>query len=59
MAGPEALELGCEGASRDPQTLERELIRDGSLDGIDREFIMRRGGVWEELQETWTWPVEL
>jgi len=51
MAGPEALELGCEGASRDLQTLERELIRDGSLDGIDREFIMRRGDVWEELQE--------
>lgn len=51
MAGPEALELGCEGASRDLQTLERELIHDGSLDGLDREFIMRRGGVWEELQE--------
>ena len=51
MAGPEALELGCEGASRDLQTLERELVHDGSLDGLDREFIMRRGGVWEELQE--------
>ena len=51
MAGPEALERGCEGASRDLQTLERELVYEGSLDGIDREFIMRRGGVWEELQE--------
>ena len=51
MAGPEALELGCEGASRDLQTLERELVHDGSLDGVDPEFIMRRGGVWEELQE--------
>ena len=51
MAGPEALELGCEGASRELQTLERELVHDGSLDGVDREFIMHRGGVWEELQE--------
>jgi len=51
MAGPEGLELGCEGASQNLQTLERELIHDGSLDGLDREFIMRRGGVWEELQE--------
>jgi nucleotide-binding universal stress UspA family protein len=51
MAGPEALELSCEGASRDLQTLERELVHDGSLDSLDRQFIMRRGGVWEELQE--------
>lgn len=51
MAGPEALELGCEGASRDLQTLEHELVHDGSLDGLDREFIMCRGGVREELQE--------
>jgi nucleotide-binding universal stress UspA family protein len=51
MAGPEALEPGCEGGSRDLQTFERESVHDGSLDGVDREFIMRRGGVWEELQE--------
>ena len=51
MAGAGALEFGCEGASRDLQTLERELVHDGSLDGLDREFIMRRGGIWEELQE--------
>ena len=27
------------------------MIRDGLLDGLEREFIMRRGGIWEEIQE--------
>ena len=45
------MELGCEGASRELQKLERELVHDGSLDGLNREFIMRRGGIWAELQE--------
>ena len=50
MAGPEALELGCEGASQDLQQLLRDLLRDGLLDGLDHEFTIRRGLVWEELQ---------
>jgi nucleotide-binding universal stress UspA family protein len=50
MAGPEALELACEGASEEMQQLERDLIRDGSLDGLHREFIVQQGRVWAELE---------
>jgi nucleotide-binding universal stress UspA family protein len=50
MAGPEALQLGCEGASQDMQQLQRDLLHDGSLNGLDHEFIIRHGSVWEELQ---------
>jgi nucleotide-binding universal stress UspA family protein len=50
MAGPEALELGCQGACRDVQQLQSDLRRDGSLDGLDHEFIVQRGCVWDELQ---------
>ncbi len=50
MAGPEAFQLGCEGASQDMQQLQRDLLHDGSLDGLDHEFIIRHGSVWEELQ---------
>jgi nucleotide-binding universal stress UspA family protein len=50
MAGAEALQLGCEGASQDMQQLLRDLLRDGSLNGLDHEFIIRHGSVWEELQ---------
>ena len=50
MAGAEALQLGCEGASQDMQQLLRDLLHDGSLDGLDHEFIIRHGSVWEELQ---------
>jgi len=50
MAGPGALELACEGASRELQQLQRALLRDGSFEGLDREFIIHYGTVWEELQ---------
>jgi nucleotide-binding universal stress UspA family protein len=50
MAGPEALQLGFEGASQDMQQLLRDLLHDGSLNGLDHEFIIRHGSVWEELQ---------
>ena len=50
MAGPEALQLGCDGASQDMQQLQRDLLHDGSLNGLDHEFIIRQGIVWEELQ---------
>src|SRR5208337_3993582 len=45
VAGPEALQLGCERASQDMQQLQRDLLHDGSLNGLDHEFIMRRGRV--------------
>jgi nucleotide-binding universal stress UspA family protein len=50
MAGPEALQLACEGASRDLQQLQRDMLRDSSLQGLNREFIIRSGSVWDELQ---------
>ena len=50
MAGPEALELGCEGARKDAQELQRDLIAKGLLDGLDHEVVVRQGGIWEELQ---------
>ncbi len=50
MAGPEALQLGCEGASRDMQQLKRDLLHDRSLNGLNHVFIIRSGGIWEELQ---------
>lgn len=50
MAGPEAFELGCEGAARDLQQLRCELLQKGSLNGLDHEFVIRCGHVWEELQ---------
>lgn len=50
MAGPEALELGCDAASQVMQQLQRDLLDDGSLNGLDHEFIIRRGCVWEEMR---------
>ena len=50
MAGPEALELAYQGASDEAQQLQRDLLDDGSLNGLDHTFIIRSGLVWEELQ---------
>jgi nucleotide-binding universal stress UspA family protein len=50
IAGPQALELASEAATRDLQQLEHDLVANGSLAGIDHEFIVREGVVWEELQ---------
>ena len=50
MAGPEALELGCDAAFQDMQQLQRELLHDGSLNGLDYEFTVRRGCVWDQLR---------
>lgn len=50
IAGPPALELTTEASTRDVQQLEHDLVASGSLAGIDHEFIVREGVVWEELQ---------
>ena len=50
MAGPEALELAYQGASGEAQQLQRDLLHDGSLKGLDHVFMIRSGRVWEELQ---------
>jgi nucleotide-binding universal stress UspA family protein len=50
IAGPQALKLASEAATRDLQQLEHDLVESGSLAGIDHEFIIREGDVWEQLQ---------
>jgi len=50
IAGPEALELGYESACRDMQQLKRELRENGSLNGLEHEFILGRGCVSDELE---------
>jgi nucleotide-binding universal stress UspA family protein len=50
IAGPPVLELASEAATRDLQQLEHDLLENGSLAGIEHEFILCEGAVWEELQ---------
>jgi nucleotide-binding universal stress UspA family protein len=50
MSGPEALEMGCASASQDVQQLQHSLVQRGLLKGVDHEFIIRWGCVWNELQ---------
>lgn len=49
MAGPETLVTVAEAAKNDVQQLERELMGNNSLRGLDHEFIVRQGDVWEQL----------
>ncbi len=49
IAGPGALQLAAEKTCRDAQELEQELLRSGSLAGLDYELIVREGNVWEQL----------
>jgi len=50
LAGPQALELASEATAREMQQLEHDLVENGSMAGLDHEFIVRQGHVWEELQ---------
>jgi nucleotide-binding universal stress UspA family protein len=50
LAGPPALNLACEAASRDAQKLEQELVDHGWLAGMEHEFLVREGIVWQELE---------
>ncbi len=50
IAGADALRLGLEGTRRDTQKLEHELLESGALAGLDHEFIVREGNVWEQLE---------
>lgn len=51
IAGKQALDLAVEAAQRDAEKLERELLKDGSLAGLEHEFIVREGNIWEQLEE--------
>ncbi len=50
IAGPQALALAYEGASESIQQLQSDLLHDDSAKGLDCEFIIRYGHVWQELQ---------
>ena len=50
IAGQEALYLAIERTRRDAQQLEKELLESGALAGLQYEFIVREGNVWEQLE---------
>lgn len=50
IAGPEAIGLATDAAGRDVSAAERRLVASGDLAGVDHEFLVRQGDVWEELQ---------
>jgi nucleotide-binding universal stress UspA family protein len=50
IAGQEALGLAAERTRRTAQELEQELLKSGALAGLNHEFIIREGDVWEQLQ---------
>jgi nucleotide-binding universal stress UspA family protein len=50
IAGPEALELALEASARDVKQLEKNWLADGSLAGLEHEFLVAEGIVWKELQ---------
>src|SRR5271166_6017068 len=49
IAGPQALAVAYEGASQSIQQLQSDLLHDDSAKGLDCEFIIRYGRVWEQL----------
>lgn len=50
IAGQEALNLAAERTRRTAHELRHELLESGALAGLDHEFIVREGHVWEQLQ---------
>ena len=52
IAGADALELASNAALRDVANLERKLVEHGDLTGLQHEFIIRQGEIWEELKAT-------
>lgn len=50
ISGPGASQLAAEGSQRDAQQLETELLKNGNLAGLQYEFIIREGNVWEQLE---------
>lgn len=49
IAGPQALHLASEAVARDMQQLEHELVENGSLAGLEHEFILREGDIWKQV----------
>jgi nucleotide-binding universal stress UspA family protein len=50
IAGQETFDLAAERSRRTAQELEKGLLESGALAGLDHEFIIREGGVWEQLE---------
>ena len=50
IAGPEASRLGYAGAVRDAHELETSLQKAGLLNGLQYEFIVCEGNVWEQVE---------
>jgi nucleotide-binding universal stress UspA family protein len=50
IAGQEALSLAAERTRRTAHELRHELLESGALAGLDHEFIIREGNVWEQLE---------
>lgn len=50
IAGPEASQLASEGSQRDMRQLETDLLKSGELAGLQYEFVVREGNVWEQIQ---------
>lgn len=50
IAGPETLQLAAEKTVRDVKQLEQNLLESGALAGLQYEFIVRVGDVWEQLK---------
>lgn len=51
LAGSDALNVATEAARRDARQLETRLVAAGVLTGLDHEFIVRQGPVWEVLNQ--------
>lgn len=49
IAGPQAPQLAAEAAAREVALLEHHLTENGSLAGLEHEFIVREGDIWKEL----------
>jgi len=50
IAGPEAQQLAYEGSQKDARRLEGELLECGELSGVEYEFIVREGDIWDQLR---------
>jgi nucleotide-binding universal stress UspA family protein len=51
IAGSEALHLAVEASRRDMQRLKQQLVSSGVLAGLQSEFILTQGNVWNQLED--------
>ena len=51
IAGADALHLAMDASRRDLQKLQQHLLTSGALAGLESEFILRDGNVWDQLED--------